>query len=65
MSEPINACHHSLTNNKNTAMWTTKKFKNAEKLKEWTENNSHKYQIVEIAINNGWAVDYKKLQIIG
>jgi len=46
-------------------MWTTKKFTTSKKLKEWTENNHHKYQIVEIAINNGWAVDYKMLRIIG
>ena len=44
-------------------MWTQKTWK-LEQLKEyraWIEANRHKYRIVELFVNNGWAVEYKKL----
>ena len=41
-------------------MWTVKKFKTQSLLNQFIENNKHRYQIVTIYINNGYAVEYKK-----
>lgn len=45
-------------------MWQTKTFKTRPELVEWIERNYYKYQIVEIAVNNAFAVEYKKVRII-
>lgn len=43
-------------------MWNVKKFPSAARLAEWRKRNAHRFQIVEIAINNGWAVEFKPLR---
>ena len=45
-------------------MWQTKEFKNYESMNNWVTANSHKYQIEEIFINNGYSVEYRKLKLI-
>jgi len=45
-------------------MWQVKKFKTQQALNDWQANNSHRYQIDIIYINNGFAVEYKPLRII-
>jgi hypothetical protein len=46
-------------------MWTIKTFKTNEAKNAWIEKNGHRYQIVEVFINNGYALDVRKLRIIG
>ena len=43
-------------------MWKTKKFKTFEGLNNWIAANSLKYQYVVLYINNGYAVECKKLR---
>ena len=42
-------------------MWKTKYFKTIEEYKNWITANSLQYQIVEIFVNNGLAVQFKPL----
>jgi len=42
-------------------MWNTKVFKNESAARTWMENNKYKYQMVLTFINNGCAVEYRKL----
>lgn len=44
--------------------WQTKTFKTKDAMQKWIERNSGKYQIVEIFINNGFALEYKRLRRI-
>ena len=46
-------------------MWEIKKFKNADALARWREANGHRYQIVEIFVNNGYALEVRKLRMVG
>ena len=50
--------------NKENEMWTIKKFKTAKAKQLFIENNKHRLQIVEILINNGYAIEYKPLRWI-
>ncbi len=45
-------------------MWQVKKFKTLEDKENWVKKNQHRYQIDTIFINNGYAVDYRRLKII-
>ena len=45
-------------------MWNTKTFKTEKAQKNWITANCDKYQIEVIYINNGYAVEYRKLRII-
>jgi len=45
-------------------VWETKTFKTNEQKKNWIEANASKYRIEEVFINNGYAVEYKKLIVI-
>jgi hypothetical protein len=45
-------------------MWTTKHFKSQDAMDAWIEKNSHKYQITILYVNNGYALEYKKLRIV-
>jgi hypothetical protein len=45
-------------------MWQIKTFKTREKQIEWIVKNFNKYQIEEIFIENGYAVEFKKLRQI-
>ncbi len=46
-------------------MWSIKRFKTFAAQAQWTESNGHRYQIVPLFVNNGYAVEYKKLRVIG
>jgi len=43
-------------------MWESRIFKTRKSLQTWIDRNSHKYQWNEIAINNGYGVEFKKLR---
>ena len=43
-------------------MWTIKKFKTAADQAYWIAANAHRYQITPLFVNNGYAVEYKKLR---
>lgn len=45
-------------------MWDIRTFKTLKALRNWQDANSYKAQIIEIFIDNGYAVEYKKLRII-
>jgi len=46
-------------------MWTLKTFKTFKAMNAWCEKNDYRYWIVPIVVNNGYAVEYKPLRIIG
>lgn len=41
--------------------WSTKTFKSFAAMSEWMDKNKSKYQMRQIFINNGYAVEYKDL----
>jgi len=43
-------------------MWTVKNFKSVSAKKAFIERNKHRYQIVELFVANGYAVEYKPLR---
>jgi predicted acetyltransferase len=43
------------------SMWQTKTFKTRAALNQFVEKHSGKYQIEEIAVNNRFAVNFRKL----
>ncbi len=43
-------------------MWTIKTFKTKEALSQWLEKNERKIQYTELFINNGYALEYRKLR---
>jgi hypothetical protein len=43
-------------------MWGTKKFKSAHEQANWIGANAHRFQIVVLFVNNGYAVEFKKLR---
>jgi vacuolar-type H+-ATPase subunit F/Vma7 len=45
-------------------MWSTKVFKTEDELKRWIKKNQNKFQYEIIYINNGYAVEYRKLKRI-
>lgn len=45
-------------------MWQTKKFKTREKLNEWLQKNGHRSQYNQVFVNNGYAVEWRKLKKI-
>jgi hypothetical protein len=45
-------------------MWQTKFFKTLEQQEAWIAKNEHRYQIDIIIVNNGYAVEYRKLRKI-
>lgn len=60
--------------NKVSDMWRTKiwRFKTISEsnekrneMKNWIAKHEYKYEIKEIIVNNAWAVQYRKLKIIG
>jgi hypothetical protein len=46
-------------------MWEIKTFKTREAMEKWIEKFGHRYQWVEVFVNNGYALDIRKLRIIG
>lgn len=45
-------------------MWQTKEFKTEESMQKFIDNNRHKLQIEIIYINNGYAIEFRKLKRI-
>ena len=43
-------------------MWTIKEFKSEEAKNKWIEKNKGRYQYVEIFVNNGHALEVRKLR---
>jgi hypothetical protein len=42
-------------------MWKIKVFSTLDKMQEWINTHSN-YQFVEVFINNGYAVEYRRLR---
>ncbi len=45
-------------------MWTIKRFKTAAARDTWIAKHEHRYQIVEIFVNNAYALEVRKLRVI-
>lgn len=45
-------------------MWEFKRFKTKDSMRKWVNTNKKKYQIEEVFVNNGYAVEYRKLRKI-
>ena len=45
-------------------MWTTKHFKTNVAMNSWMVRNWHRYQITVLYVNNGYAVEYRKLRLV-
>jgi hypothetical protein len=45
-------------------MWETKRFKTYAQQAEWIASNKWRYSITVLFVNNGFAVEYKKLRRI-
>lgn len=45
-------------------MWRVRKFQSFAAQERWRTANAHRYQIVVIYINNGYAVEYRPLRVI-
>jgi hypothetical protein len=43
-------------------MWTIKRFKSAHDQANWIGANQHRFQIVPLFVDNGFAVEFKKLR---
>ena len=50
---------------RDTKMWKIKKFKDRKAQNRWIYDNEHRYKIVVLFVNNGFAVEYKKLLVLG
>lgn len=46
-------------------MWQIKKFKTQQAMAEWLAKRDGKIQFVEVFVENGWAVEWRKLRRIG
>jgi len=46
-------------------MWNTKLFKTLKAQSTWVESHEANFQIVELFVENGYGVIYKKLRVIG
>ena len=45
-------------------MWTTKYFRTAKAQKDWIAQNEYRYQITPLFVNDGYAVEYRKLRVV-
>jgi hypothetical protein len=43
-------------------MWITKEFKTKEKMGSFLKKNQGKIQVVEVFVNNGYCIEYRKLR---
>ena len=43
-------------------MWEVKYFKTFSAQESWIEKNDYRFQIVRLFVNNGYAVEYRKLR---
>jgi hypothetical protein len=46
-------------------MWEIKHFKTFAAQEAWVAKNSCRCQFVRLFVNNGYAVEYRKLRVIG
>lgn len=44
--------------------WQTRFFQSYDKQVKWTAKNGHRFQIVPLFVNNGFAVEFKKLRSV-
>lgn len=51
-----------LTNKSIKTMWQIKTFKTLKAFEDWKARNAYRYQMVDIFINNGYGVEYRKLR---
>lgn len=45
--------------------WRVKTFKTKEAMAKWVARFGHLYQMQEVFINNGYAIDIRRLRVIG
>jgi hypothetical protein len=45
-------------------MWEVKYFKNYATQEAWVNKNGGRYQITRLFVNNGYAVEYRKLRYV-
>lgn len=45
-------------------MWITKEFKSLAAMKAWLEIHGDSIQWTELFINNGYALEYRKLRVV-
>lgn len=43
-------------------MWKSKRFKTFAAQESWIEKNVCRYQVTRLYVNNGYAVEYRKLR---
>jgi hypothetical protein len=46
-------------------MWTVKTFKTKQAMETWIERHGNTYQYREVFVNNAYALDVRRLRIIG
>lgn len=46
-------------------MWSYKPFKKHAAAQAWMDKNKHRYQCTLVFVHNGYAVEYKRLRVIG
>ena len=46
-------------------MWTVKIFKTKQAMQNWIARHGHQHQIQEVFVNNAYALDVRKLRVIG
>lgn len=44
--------------------WITKEFKSRDEQQKFIDKNKHRFQMEEVFIDNGYALDVRKLKII-
>ena len=44
-------------------MWQIRKFKTLAAQESWIEANSYRFQLVQLFVNNGYAVEWRKLRV--
>ena len=45
-------------------MWQVKRFATYAKQESWVAANDRRYQIVRLFVENGYAVEYRKLRVV-
>lgn len=45
-------------------MWTVKEFKSEKAMNKWLKKKEGKIQYTEIFVNNGYAIEWRKLKVI-
>jgi hypothetical protein len=45
-------------------MWTIKRFNDFKSQCDWIRANRYRYQITPLYVNDGYAVEYKRLRVL-